>query len=239
MHAVAVNGLCASPLMGRVRAFAAAADAVAARPDAVVAVVRYADPSAIEPETVAVVSYGTPAPLSGNAAAPADAAPADLAAPVDLAAAYAADHDAVWRASDAATADVVAFGFVAETVNAALADITAASLRAASTRQTSPHAYETACRVRFSITQRAHARIVDAVADAADGFEPDAVAVVVVPADRPDAFAVFRRAGVACIRRAGAVWDATDGERAPLLFGNVADALAYATGHAAKRCTPH
>lgn len=216
--------------MGRVRAFAAAADAVAARPDAVVAVVRYADPSAVSPETVAVVSYGTPVPLSGDAAAPVDAAPVD--------AAYADEHGDVWRASDAATADVVAFGWIAETVNAAVADITAASLRVEAARKVSPAAHETASRVRFSIMQRAHARIVDAVADAADGFEADAVAVVVVPSERPDAFAVLDRAGVACVRRDGAVWDATDGDRAPLLFASVADAIAYATGHAAKRCTP-
>ena len=48
--------------MGKARAFAAAADAVAARPDAVVAVVRIHEPS-INHVLVAVVSRGTAAPV--------------------------------------------------------------------------------------------------------------------------------------------------------------------------------
>lgn len=73
-HAVQINGLCASALMSRSRAFAAAADAAAARPDATVCVVRYRRGS-VNPETVAVVSQPKPiaqsAPtLPGESAAP-------------------------------------------------------------------------------------------------------------------------------------------------------------------------
>lgn len=226
-HAVHVNGLCASRMLGKARAFAAAADAVAARPDAVVSVVRYATPSTHEPETVAVVSRGT--------AAPVDTAPVDTA-PIGADAAYAA----AWLAADTATADLVTFALVADTVDAAAAECTAARRRVAETCTASPAAYATACRVRDVVADRAAARVVDAVADAADGYEPDAVAVVVVPAGALSAFAMLQRSGVACIRPAAPVdaapagaWFATCGARPALAFANVADALAYATGHAA------
>ena len=222
--------------MGKARAFAAAADAVAARPDAVVAVVRIYEPS-INHVLVAVVSRGTAAPVD---AAPVDAAPVD-AAPVDAAAVRDAYHTA-WLAADTATADLVPFALVADTVDAATADCAAARFRVAATRQTSPFAYETACRVRDAVADRAYARVADAVADAADGCEPDAVAVVVVPSGALSAFGTLQRAGVACIRPAAPVdaapvgaWLATDGARPTLAFANVADALCYATGHAAPK----
>ena len=225
IHAVSVNGLCASRLMSKARAFAAAADAVAARPDAVVAVVRIRETS-INHETVAVVSRGT--------AAPVDAAPVD-AAPVDA-------YHVAWLAADTATADLVPLVLVAETVDAAVADCARVRHRVAATRQTSPAAYETARRVSDVVADRAYARVVDAVADAADGFEPDAVAVVVVPTDAFAAYAMLQRSGVACIRPAApedctgpGAWCGTDGARPSLAFANVADALSYATGHAAPR----
>ena len=212
--------------MGKARAFAAAADAVAARPDAVVAVVRIYEPS-INHVLVAVVSRGT--------AAPVDAAPVDAAAVRDA-------YHTAWLAADTATADLVPFALVADTVDAATADCAAARFRVAATRQTSPFAYETACRVRDAVADRAYARVADAVADAADGCEPDAVAVVVVPSGALSAFGTLQRAGVACIRPAAPVdaapvgaWLATDGARPTLAFANVADALCYATGHAAPK----
>lgn len=220
IHAVSVNGVCASRLMGRARAFAAAADAIAARPDAVVSVVRIRETS-INHETVAVVSRGT--------AAPVDATPADA-------------YHVAWLAADSATADLVPLVLVAETVDAAVAECSTYAARVAATRQTSPNAYETARRVRDVVADRAYARLVDAVADAADGFEPDAVAVVVAPPDAFAAYAMLQRSGVACIRPAAPVdgapvgaWLATDGARPTLAFANVADALTYATGHAAPR----
>lgn len=164
-----------------------------------------------------------------------DAAPVD-AAPVDACDAY---HVA-WLAADTATADLVPFVLVADTVDAAAAECAAARRRVAETRTTSPAAYETACRVRDVVTDRAAARVVDAVADAADGYETDAVAVVVVPAGALSAFGMLQRSGVACIRPAApddvapaGAWFATCGARPALAFANVADALTYATGHAA------
>jgi hypothetical protein len=225
IHAVSVNGLCASRLMGRARAFAAAADAVAARPDAVVSVVRVRETS-INHETVAVVSRGT--------AAPVDVAPVDVA-PVDA-------YHVAWLAADSAAADLVPLVLVAETVDAAVAECSAHAARVAATRQTSPNAYETACRVRDVVADRAYARVVDAVANAADGFEPNAVAVVVVPPKAFAAYAMLQRSGVACIRPAAPedcagpdAWCGTDGARPTLAFANVADALTYATGRAAPR----
>ena len=235
IHAVSVNGLCASRLMSRARAFAAAADAVAARPDAVVAVVRIREPL-IDHELVAVVSRGTAAPVD---AAPVDAAPVD-AAPVDAAPVDA--YHVAWLAADSATADLVPLVLVAETVDAAVADCARVAGRVAATRQTSPAAYETARRVSYVVVDRACARVVDAVADAADGYEPDAVAVVVTPRDAFAAYAMLQRSGVACIRPAApedcawpGAWCGTDGARPSLAFANVADALTYATGHAAPR----
>ena len=220
--------------MSKARAFAAAADAVAARPDAVVAVVRIYEPS-IDHVLVSVVSRGTAAPVD---AAPVDAAPVD-AAPVDAAAVRDAYHTA-WLAADTATADLVPFVLISDTVDAAVAECATHAARVAATRQTSPFAYETAVRVRDVVADRAYARIVDAVADAADGYEPDAVAVVVVPSVADAAYMMLERSGVACIRPAApfdvapvGAWLATDGARPSLAFANVADALSYATGHAA------
>ena len=163
------------------------------------------------------------------------------AAPVDAAAVRDAYHTA-WLAADTATADLVPFGLIADTVDAAAAECAAARRRVAETRQASPFAYETACRVRDAVADRAYARVADAVADTADGYETDAVAVVVVPAGALSAFGMLQRAGVACIRPAAPVdaapvgaWLATDGARPSLAFANVADALSYATGHAAPK----
>lgn len=171
-------------------------------------------------------------------AAPVDAAPVD-AAPVDAAAVRDAYHVA-WLAADTATADLVPFVLVADTVDAAAAECAAARRRVAETRQASPFAYETACRVRDAVADRAYARIVDAVADAADGYEPEAVAVVVVPSVADAAYAMLQRSGVACISPArpddgapAGAWFASCGARPSLAFANVADALSYATGHAA------
>ena len=209
IHYVRVDGLTASRALSKTRALAAAADAVAARPDAVVEVFRLgadARPYSMG-ETVAVVSTGAPvADTNGNA-----------------------DYATAWRAADTATADLVRFADVAATVDAG-----AALLRDArdAVRNATPNA-AAAWQHRDAVADAVASTIEDAVADARDGYEPDAVAVVVVAAGRLDAFAMLQRAGVAVVMRDAGAWLAADGERPALSFANVADGLAYATGHAA------
>jgi hypothetical protein len=246
-HAVHVNGICASRMLGRSRAFAAAADAVAARPDAVVSVVRY-HAGRINPETVAVVHRPETAPAV-------DAAPAvvrynatgDVPA-VDLVPAVVsadAAYHAAWCAADTATADLVRFDDVRDVVAAASVAVDDVRRRVAATTAARPYARDAAMQRRDAVTDDAYARVVDAVADAADGYEPDAVAVVVVPSASFGAYATLQRAGVACIRPAApadcapaGAWCGTDGVRPSLSFLNVADALTYATGHAAPSRMP-
>jgi len=132
-----------------------------------------------------------------------------------------ADYATAWRAADTATADLVRFADVVGAVDAG-----AASMRDAG----APHHTD---RVRYAIADAVASTIVDAVADARDGYEPDAVAVVVVAAGRLDAFWLLQRAGVAAVMRQERLWVAGDGDRPALSFANVAGALAYATGHAA------
>lgn len=229
-------------MLGRSRAFAAAADAVAARPDAVVSVVRY-HADRINAETVAVVHHPETAPAV-------DAAPAvvrynatgDVPA-VDLVPAVVsadAAYHAAWCAADTATADLVRFDDVRDVVAAASVAVDDVQRRVAR-----PYARDAAMQRRDAVTDAAYARVVDAVADAADGYEPDAVAVVVVPSASFGAYATLQRAGVACIRPAApadcapaGAWCGTDGVRPSLSFLNVADALAYATGHAAPSRMP-
>jgi hypothetical protein len=228
-HAVHVNGLCASRMLGRSRAFAAAADAVAARPDAVVSVVRYHD-GRINAETVAVVHRPETAPAV-------DLVPAVVSAD--------AAYHAAWCAADTATADLVRFDDVRDAVAAASVAVDDVRRHVAATTAARPYARDAAMQRRDAVTNDAYARVVDAVADAADGYEPDAVAVVVVPSASFGAYATLQRAGVACIRPAApadcapsGAWCGTDGVRPSLSFLNVADALAYATGHAAPSRMP-
>ena len=140
-----------------------------------------------------------------------------------------ADYATAWRASDTATADLVRFADVVAAVDAGAAFMREA--RAAG-RNATPDA-ATAWRVLDAAADVAASTIEDAVADARDGYEPDAVAVVVVAAGRLDAFGLLQRAGVAVVMRDAGAWLAADGERPALSFANVAGALAYATGHAA------
>jgi hypothetical protein len=233
-HAVHVNGLCASRMLGRSRAFAAAADAVAARPDAVVSVVRY-HADRINAETVAVVHHPETAPADRINAV--DVVPAVVAAD--------AAYHAAWCAADTATADLVRFDDVRDVVAAASVAVDDVRRHVAATTAARPYARDAAIQRRDAVTDDAYARVVDAVADAADGYEPDAVAVVVVPSASFGAYATLQRAGVACIRPAApadcapaGAWCGTDGVRPSLSFLNVADALAYATGHAAPSRMP-
>lgn len=140
-----------------------------------------------------------------------------------------ADYATAWRAADTATADLVRFADVVAAVDAG-----AAAMRAArdAVRNATPDA-ATAWRVRDAAADVAASTIVDAVADARDGYEPDAVVVVVVAAGRLDAFGMLQRASVAVVMRDAGAWLAADGDRPALSFPNVADGLAYATGHAA------
>jgi len=210
-HFVFVNGLCASRGMGRDRAMTAARDAVAARPDAHVSIQRIsrdASPASTG-ETVAVLATGR-----------------ETAATLD---AVDADYATAWRAADTATADLVRFADVVAAVDAGAAFMREA--RAAG-RNAAPDA-AAAWRVLDAAADVAESTIVDAVTDARDGYEPDAVAVVVVAAGRLDAFGLLQRAGVAVVMRDAGAWLAADGERPALSFANVAGALAYATGHAA------
>ena len=140
-----------------------------------------------------------------------------------------ADYATAWRAADMETVDLVRFADVAATVDAG-----AALLRDArdAVRNATPNA-AAAWQHRDAVADAVESTIEDAVADARDGYEPDAVAVVVVAAGRLDAFAMLQRAGVAVVMRDAGAWLAADGERPALSFSNVADGLAYATGHAA------
>jgi hypothetical protein len=140
-----------------------------------------------------------------------------------------ADYATAWRAADTATADLVRFADVVGALDAGVALMWEA---AAAGRNATPNA-ATAWRVRDAAADVAASRIVDAVADARDGYEPDAVAVVVVAAGRLAAFGMLQRAGVAVVMCDAGAWLAADGERPALSFANVAGALAYATGHAA------
>lgn len=143
-------------------------------------------------------------------------------APVD------ADYAAAWRAADLATADLVAFADVVAAVDAGAAlfkEVRAAGRNAADVAA--------AWRVLDAAADVVDASIADAVADARNGYEPDAVAVVVVAAGRRDAFGMLQRAGVAVVMADAGAWLAADGERPALSFANVAGALQYATGHAA------
>jgi hypothetical protein len=228
-------------MLGRSRAFAAAADAVAARPDAVVSVVRY-HAGSINAETVAVVHRPETAPAVVRYNATGDVPAVDLVpAVVSADAAY----HAAWCAADTATADLVRFDDVRDVVAAASVAVDDVRRRVAATTAARPYARDAAMQRRDAVTNDAYARVVDAVADAADGYEPDAVAVVVVPSASFGAYATIQRAGVACIRPAApadcapsGAWCGTDGVRPSLSFLNVADALAYATGHAAPSRMP-
>ena len=214
-HYVYVNGVCASRGMGRDRAMAAARDAVAVRPDAHVSVQRIprdASPASTG-ETVAVLATGDRNPVTGET-----------------------DAATVWDVADPTVADVVAFACVAETVMDAVAETLAAAYRVASTRETSPAAHETAQRVADVVADRVAQRIRDAVLDAADGYEPDAVPVVVVPSATHAAAGALRRAGVAYVRRdAAATWFASQGGR-EYGFATVADAVNYAAGRMPAPC---
>ena len=144
-----------------------------------------------------------------------------------------ADYATAWRAADLATVDLVAFADVA-----AVVDDCAARMHAARRECRYPTATDVAAayRVRDAVADAVALDIADAVADARDGYEPDAVAVVVVSAERLDAFFTLQRAGVAVIAcENGALWLAADGVRPALAFANVAAALAYASGHAAPK----
>jgi hypothetical protein len=132
-----------------------------------------------------------------------------------------ADYATAWRAADTATADLVRFADVVAAVDAGAAWMQETS---------APHHGD---RVQDEMADLVADVIADAVADARDGYEPDAVAVVVVAAGRIDAFGMLQRAGVAVVMRDAGAWLAADGERPALSFANVADGLAYATGHAA------
>ena len=143
------------------------------------------------------------------------------------------------------TADLVRFADVRDVVAAASVAVDDVRRRVAATPAARPYARDAAMQRRDAVTDAAYARVVDAVADAADGYEPDAVAVVIVPSASFGAYATLQRAGVACIRPAApadcapsGAWCGTDGVRPSLSFLNVADALAYATGHAAPSRMP-
>jgi hypothetical protein len=232
-------------MLGRSRAFAAAADAVAARPDAVVSVVRY-HADRINAETVAVVHHPETAPAVVRYNATGDVPAVDLVpAVVSADAAYHAAYHAAWCAADTATADLVQFDDVRDVVSAASVAVDNVRRHVAATTAARPYARDAAMQRRDVVIEAAYARVVDAVADAADGYEPDAVAVVVVPSASFGAYATLQRAGVACIRPAApadcapsGAWCGTDGVRPSLSFLNVADALAYATGHAAPSRMP-
>ena len=140
-----------------------------------------------------------------------------------------ADYATAWRAADTATADLVRFADVVAAVDAGAAAMRAARERV---RNATPNA-AAAWQHRDAVADAVASTIEDAVADARDGYEPDAVAVVVVAAGRLDAFGMLQRAGVAVVMRDAGAWLAADGERPALSFANVADGLAYATGHAA------
>ena len=150
-------------------------------------------------------------------------------APLTTTAALDADYATAWRAADTATADLVRFADVVAAVDAG-----AASMRAArdAVRNATPNA-AAAWQHRDAVADAVASTIEDAVADARDGYEPDAVAVVVVAAGRLDAFGMLQHAGVAVLMRDAGAWLAADGDRPALSFPNVADGLAYATGHAA------
>jgi hypothetical protein len=155
----------------------------------------------------------------------------NTAAPLD---AVDADYATAWRAADLATVDLVRFADVVAAVDAGAAFMR--EVRAAG-RNAAPNA-ATAWRVLDAAADVAASTIEDAVADACDGYEPDAVAVVVVAAGRLDAFGMLQRANVAAIMRDAEYWLAADVDRPALSFANVADALAYATGHAAPKRAP-
>ena len=142
-----------------------------------------------------------------------------------------ADYATAWRAADTATADLVQFADVVAAVDAGAAALRAARDRV---RNATPNA-AAAWHHLDAVADAVASTIEDAVADARDGYEPDAVAVVVVvvAAGRLDAFGMLQRAGVAVVMRDAGAWLAADGERPALSFPNVADGLAYATGHAA------
>ena len=140
-----------------------------------------------------------------------------------------ADYATAWRAADLATVELVAFADVAAVVDAGAARMHAARREC----RNAPPDVAAAYRVRDAVADAVALDIADAVADARDGYEPDAVAVVVVAAGRLAAFGMLQRAGVAVVMRDAGAWLAADGERPALSFANVAGALAYATGHAA------
>ena len=150
-------------------------------------------------------------------------------APLTTTAALDADYATAWRAADMETADLVRFADVVAAVDAGAAAMRAARDRV---RNATPNA-AAAWQHRDAVADAVESTIEDAVADARDGYEPDAVAVVVVAAGRLDAFAMLQRAGVAVVMRNAGAWLAADGDRPALTFANVADGLAYATGHAA------
>ena len=150
----------------------------------------------------------------------------------NTAAAVDADYATAWRAADLATVDLVAFADVAAVVDAGAARMHAARRECRNATPDVAAAY----RVRDAVADAVALDIADAVADVRDGYEPDAVAVVVAPADRLDAFFTLQRAGVAVVAcENGALWLAADGVRPALAFANVAAALAYASGHAAPK----
>ena len=248
IHHVEINGLARTGPLSRQAALAAAADAVAAYPHASVTVVKYPRASGVR-TVVAYVQRGATDPvLAATPTAPVDATPVDAtpvdATPVDATPVDATPVDAAyreaWLAADTATADLVP-------LSGQLADVVAASVRALREQGRAvavaaglPIAYETARTILWSLEDHAATRVADAVADACSGYDADAVPVVVVPAGDSAHFACLQRCGVAAVRPAvpaDAVptgsWFATCGARPSLVFPNVADALEYATGHAA------
>jgi len=209
-HFVFVNGLCASRGMSRDRAMTAARDAVAVRPDAHVSVQRIprdASPASTG-ETVAVLATGDRNPVTGET-----------------------DAATVWDVADPTIADVVAFACVAETVMDAVAETQAAAVRVVSAPHSSSYAYGFARQYSDVVADRVAQRIRDAVLDAADGYEPDAVPVVVVPSANHAAAGALQRAGVAYVRRddSGAWFASHDGSHAHE-FQTITDAVNYATG---------
>ena len=140
--------------------------------------------------------------------------------------------DAARAVCDPARADVVAFDDIAPAIARAAFRLARARRRL---RNATGDAVD-AARAGFDvIADSVAADVVDAVADACDGFEMDATPVVVLPSGAIEAAGILQRAGVSYVRAGdardcGVAWIASHAGAPCRPFATVADAVAYASG---------
>lgn len=168
--------------------------------------------------TVAELSdYARPEPIPADAPTPSGCTPAEpVAEPIEPTA------RAAWHAAPAGV-DVVPFAWVSDAVRFETAVLFDARRYARSGAADGRAVFDT-------VGDGVRWRVADAVADAADGYHADAVAVVALaPGNAADA-ATLRFAGVSYVLAGDGALMASHAGGAPRGFDTIADAVAHAGG---------